>query len=166
MCIVNSAFILFHLECTKAVMCIVNSAFAVPILLYQQPCSDTCCWLASEVGHSTPIWKQEGDEVSQQSQLLQLVLLPRHESTWRIACLLCLWTDGVSKMGSDRTGKKTDFRLPAQASVATNSEKSHGHIHCGQTPMPAFIRKVFFSKGILAPSWSCLSTRGHSYRIY
>ena len=45
--------------------------------------------------------------------------------------------------------KKTDFRLPAQASVATNSEKSHGHIHCGQTPMPAFIRKVFFPKAYL-----------------
>lgn len=63
-----TGFILLHLECTKAVMCIINSVYAVPILLYQHPCSDACCLSASETGPLTPLRKQtEEDELPPQS---------------------------------------------------------------------------------------------------
>lgn len=136
-----TGFIARHRECTAAVRWIINHTFAA--MLYQYPCSIACCLQ----GIQPPLENRRRRNFLNRAKniylihLPQLGFLPQLESTWRMAYFLAFLIMEFPKWGVAELDGEDDVSSlsPLQPLIL----KSHGHIHCGQIPIPVFMRKTF-----------------------
>lgn len=134
-----TGFISRHLECTAAIRYIIPCFCCTHVV----PTSLLCSLLLAR--HSAPPWKTDTRKRSflnraKKIYLPQLVFLSQLETTRRMAYLLCLSNNGISKTGNGKIGRggRPQSLSPLQPLIP----KSHGLIHCEQIPMPAVIRKA------------------------
>ena len=103
-------------------MCIVNSAFAVPILLYTlalTPAAD----LPQRWGIPPPFENRKGMRFYSRATCSSWPSYHNMSLPEELLAYCVFLMTGFPKWEVTGLDMKTDFRLPAQASVATNSEK-------------------------------------------